>query len=39
MFFTLAKSRDSEIEKGISYTTVEEQWETNSALKVDKHVT
>ena len=32
MFFTLDKSRD--LENGISYTTVEEQWESNSALKV-----
>ena len=37
MFFTLEKS--SEIENGISYTTVEEQGESNSALKVDKLVT
>jgi hypothetical protein len=32
-------SRDSELENGISYTTVEEQWESNSAWKVDKLVT
>ena len=38
MFFTLDKSRDSELQNGISYTTVEEQWESNSALKVDKLV-
>jgi hypothetical protein len=35
----LDKSRDSEIENGISYTTVEEQCESNSALNVDKLVT
>ena len=29
----------TELENGISYTTVEEQWESNSALKVDKFVT
>jgi hypothetical protein len=39
VFFTLDKSIDSELENGISYTTVEEQWESNSALKVDKLVT
>ena len=39
MFFTLDKSKDSELENGISYTTVEEQWESNSALKVDQLVT
>ena len=39
MYFTLDKSRDSVLENGISYTTVEEQWESNSALKVDKLVT
>ena len=38
VFFTLDKSRDSELEEGISYTTVEEQWESNFALKVDKLV-
>ena len=27
---------DSEQQSGISYPTVEEQWESNSALKVDK---
>ena len=37
VFFTLDKSRDSALENGISYTTVEEQWESNSALKDDKH--
>jgi hypothetical protein len=37
VFFTLDKSRDSE--NGISYTPVEEQWASNSALKVDKLVT
>ena len=39
VFFTLDKSRNSELENGILYTTVEEQWESNSALKVDKLVT
>ena len=48
MFFTYEKSRYfiqcndipfSELENGISYTAVEEQWEGNSALKVDKLVT
>jgi hypothetical protein len=33
---SLEKSRDSELENGISYTTVEEQWESHSTLKVDK---
>ena len=33
------KKRDSELENGISYTAVEQQWESNSALKVDKLVT
>jgi hypothetical protein len=37
--FTLDKSRDSELENGISYTTVEGKWESNSALKVNKLVT
>ena len=39
VFFTLDKSSDSELQNGMSYTTVEEQWESNSALKVDKLVT
>ena len=39
MFFTLDKGGDSELENGISYTTVEEQRESNSALKVDQLVT
>ena len=39
VFFTLDKSRDSELENCILYTTVEEQWESNSALKIDKLVT
>ena len=39
VFFILDKSRDSELENGISYATVEEQWESNSALKVDQLVT
>jgi hypothetical protein len=39
VFFTLDKSRDSQLQNGISYTAVEEQWESNSALKVDKLVT
>ena len=38
-FFTLDKSTDSELENAISYTTVEEQWNMYSALKVDKLVT
>jgi hypothetical protein len=38
MFFTLDKSRDSEIQNGISYTNFEEDWESNSALKVDQLV-
>ena len=29
----------TELENGISYTTVKEQWESNSALKLDKLVT
>ena len=37
-FFTLDKGRDTELQNGISYTTVEEQWESNFALKVDKLV-
>ena len=48
VYFTLDKSRDSELENGISYTTVkncisyttvEEQWECNFALKDEKLVT
>ena len=39
MFFTLNNSGDSELENGISYTSVEEQLESNSALKDDKLVT
>ena len=39
MCFTLDKSRDLELENCISYTTGEEQWESSSALKVDKLVT
>ena len=38
VFFTLDNSRDSELENDISYTTVEEQWESNYALKVEKLV-
>jgi hypothetical protein len=38
-FFTWDKSRNSELENCISYTTVEEQWESNSALKVDTFAT
>jgi hypothetical protein len=34
--FTLDKSGDSGLENGISCTAVEEQWESNSALKVAK---
>jgi hypothetical protein len=30
---------DTELQNGISYTAFEEQWESNSALKVDKLVT
>ena len=36
--FTLDKSRDSELQNGISYTAIEEQWESHSALKVDQLV-
>jgi hypothetical protein len=36
---TLDTSRDSEVHNGISYTAFEEQWESNSALEVDKLVT
>ena len=39
VFFTLEKSRDIELQNGISYTAFEEQWEGNYALKVDKLVT
>jgi hypothetical protein len=39
VFFTLDKYRDSELHNYISYTEVEEQWESNSALNVDKLVT
>ena len=35
VFFTLNKIIDSELQNGISYTTVEEQWASNLALKVD----
>jgi hypothetical protein len=35
----LDKSRDSKLENGRTYTAVEEKWESNSALKVDKLVT
>ena len=35
MFFTLDKSTDSELENAMLYTTVEEQWDINSALKAD----
>jgi hypothetical protein len=37
-FLTLDKSRDSEL-NGISYNTLEEQCESNYALKVNKLVT
>ena len=39
LFFTLDKSRDTELQICISYTAVEEQWESNSTLKGDKLVT
>jgi hypothetical protein len=39
VFFTLDKTRDTELQNGLSYTAFEEQWESNSALKVDKLVT
>ena len=39
VFFTLDKSRDTELQNGISYTAFEEQWGSISALKVDKLVT
>jgi hypothetical protein len=32
----LDKSRDSELQNGSAHTTFEEQWESNSALKVDQ---
>ena len=38
VIFTLDKSRDSELQNGISYCIVEEQWESNFALNVDKLV-
>ena len=38
VFFTLDKGRDTELHNGISYTAFEEQWENNSALKVDQLV-
>jgi hypothetical protein len=37
--FTFDKSRDSDLQNGISYTAFEEQWENNDALKMDKLVT
>ena len=36
VFFTLDTSGDSELENGMSYTAVEEKWESNCGLKVDK---
>ena len=36
LFFTLDKSRDTVLQHGISDTAFEEQWESNSALRVDK---
>ena len=39
VFLTWDTSRDSELENYISYTTVEEQWESHFALKVDVLVT
>ena len=39
VFFTLDKSRDSELGNDISYTAFEEEWESNSALKVDSLLT
>ena len=39
VIFILDKSRNSELENGISYTAVERQWESSSALKVNKLVT
>ena len=38
VFFTLDKSRDSELQNGISHIAFEEQWESYSALKVDELV-
>ena len=38
VFFTLDKSIDSALQNGISYTTFEEQWESNYSLKVDQLV-
>jgi hypothetical protein len=38
-FFTLNKSRDTELQNGMPYTAVDEQREINPALKVDKLVT
>jgi hypothetical protein len=38
LFFTLDKSRDTELQNGILYTAFEEQWESYSAFKVDKLV-
>ena len=38
VFFTLNKSRDSELQNVMSYTAFEEQWESYSALKVDQLV-
>jgi glutaredoxin 2 len=35
----LDKSRNSNLENYISFTQVEKQWESHSALKVDKLVT
>ena len=39
MFFTIDKSRDTELQNGISYTAFEEPWKSYSSLKVDKLVT
>jgi hypothetical protein len=36
VFFTSHKSRDTELQHGISYTAFEKQWEGNYALKVNK---
>ena len=38
VLFTWDKSRDLELQRSISYTAFEEQWESNSALKVDQLV-
>lgn len=35
-FSTFDKSKDSELQNGISHTTVEEQGERNPALKIDE---